>query len=261
MNIDIKNARIEFKKYIEKYNPNNPKIALKISHIERVSNKARQIAESLNLDEENIKLAELIGLLHDIGRFEQVRIYNTFMDKDSVNHAEYGVKILFNDGLIRKFIKDDKYDEIIKKSILNHNRGYNEIDKNLDKDELLHTKIIRDADKLDIYYVLNCEDMQVLYGDNIENQTINKEIYREFMEDKIINYKNINSGLDLAIAHFAYVYDFNYKFPLQQIKEDKYLTKLYNRFKIENPDTRETLTYVYDYAKKYLNKELAEKVC
>ena len=128
MNIDIKNARIEFKKYIEKYNPNNPKIALKISHIERVSNKARQIAESLNLDEENIKLAELIGLLHDIGRFEQVRIYKTFMDKDSVNHAEYGVKILFNDGLIRKFIKDDKYDEIIKKSILNHNRGYNEID-------------------------------------------------------------------------------------------------------------------------------------
>lgn len=259
--IDIKEAKEVFKNYVQNYDPNDEKVKLKIAHIERTSAVAKETAQYLKLTEEDILLAELIGLLHDIGRFEQVRIYNTFMDKDSVNHAEYGVKILFNDGLIRKFIKDDKYDEIIKKSILNHNRGYNEIDKNLDKDELLHTKIIRDADKLDIYYVLNCEDMQVLYGDNIENQTINKEIYREFMEDKIINYKNINSGLDLAIAHFAYVYDFNYKFPLQQIKEDKYLTKLYNRFKIENPDTRETLTYVYDYAKKYLNKELAEKVC
>lgn len=110
-----KNARIEFKNYVKDYNPNDPKIALKIAHIERVSQKARLISENLRLEEEDIRLAELIGILHDIGRFEQIRKYNTFMDKDSVNHAEYGVKVLFEDGLIRKFIIEDKYDNIIKK--------------------------------------------------------------------------------------------------------------------------------------------------
>lgn len=258
--MNIKNARIEFKNYVKNYNPQDPKIALKISHIERVSQKAKELAISLNLSQEDINLAELIGLLHDIGRFEQIRIYNTFMDKDSVNHAEYGVKVLFEDGLIRKFIKEDAYDNIIKKAILNHNRGYLNIDKDLNKKELLHTKLIRDADKLDIFYFLNMENMNVLYGNNIEKQKINKEVYREFFEDKYINYKKINSGLDLAIAHFAYIYDFNYKFTLQKIKEDKFLTKLYSRFDLVNDREQESLCNVYNFAKDYLEKELSKAI-
>ncbi len=258
--MNIKNARIEFKNYVKNYNPQDPKIALKISHIERVSQKAKELAISLNFSQEDINLAELIGLLHDIGRFEQIRIYNTFMDKDSVNHAEYGVKVLFEDGLIRKFIKEDAYDNIIKKAILNHNRGYLNIDKDLNKKELLHTKLIRDADKLDIFYFLNMENMNVLYGNNIEKQKINKEVYREFFEDKYINYKNINSGLDLAIAHFAYIYDFNYKFTLQKIKEDKFLTKLYSRFDLVNDREQESLCNVYNFAKDYLEKELSKAI-
>ena len=43
MNIDIKNARIEFKNYVKDYNPNDPKIALKIAHIERVSESKSKI--------------------------------------------------------------------------------------------------------------------------------------------------------------------------------------------------------------------------
>lgn len=182
------------------------------------------------------------------------------MDKDSVNHAEYGVKVLFEDGLIRRFIAEDTYDNIIKKAILNHNKGYLDIDKDLNKKELLHTKLIRDADKLDIFYVLNMENMNVLYGNNIEKQNINNEVYREFFEDKYINYKNINSGLDLAIAHFAYIYDFNYKFTLQKIKEDEFLTKLYSRFDIANNKAKENLGDVYNFAKEYLDKELGKAI-
>ena len=61
----------------------------------------------LNLSEEDILLAELIGLLHDIGRFEQIKNYHTFLDKESIDHAEYGNKILFEDDLIRNFITED----------------------------------------------------------------------------------------------------------------------------------------------------------
>ncbi len=77
----------------------------------------QKIAEDLNLTSEEAVLAQLIALLHDIGRFEQLRIYNTFRDIDSIDHAELGIKILFKDGIIRNFIKETKYDDIIYKAI------------------------------------------------------------------------------------------------------------------------------------------------
>ena len=257
---DFDAAKAAFEAYLDEYDRADDKIHLKIVHTYGVVDAAEDIARRMGLGEEDVQLAKVIGLLHDIGRFEQIRKYNTFMDKDSVNHAEYGVKVLFEDGLIRKFIIEDKYDNIIKKAILNHNKGYLDIDKNLNDKELLHTKIIRDADKLDIFKVLNIENMNVLYGNDVENQSINKEVYREFFEDKYINYKNINSGLDLAIAHFAYVYDFNYKFTLSKIKEEQVLLNLYNRFNEINNESKEKLNKVYIHANNYLNKELEEAI-
>ena len=148
--IDLKKANVEFDKYVKNYNSEDKKIALKIEHIKRVSEISGIISENLNLDKENIELAKLIGLLHDIGRFEQIKQYNTFSDKDSIDHGKLGVEILFKQGKIRNFIKSAKYDEIIKKAILNHNRK--EIEKGLNPKELLHSKIIRDADKIDMLH-------------------------------------------------------------------------------------------------------------
>ena len=39
-----------------------------------------------------------------------IGINTNVLDKESINHAEFGVKVLFEDGLIRKFIETDKYD-------------------------------------------------------------------------------------------------------------------------------------------------------
>ena len=156
--INITKAKKEFKKYVEKYDINNPKIKLKVAHIERTSRIAKKIAESLELQKEDIELAELIGLLHDIGRFEQVKRYGTFVDYLSENHAEIGVKILFEEGLIRNFIEDDKYDRIIKLAIINHNRDKKQITKNMSNREKLHVKLIRDSDKTDILYILTFEN-------------------------------------------------------------------------------------------------------
>ena len=81
------------------------------------------IARELNLTEEEVNLAMLIGLFHDIGRFEQVRLYDTFSDKDTgLDHAAYSVKVLYEDGLIDKFIDTHEYDNIIKKAVFYHNK-------------------------------------------------------------------------------------------------------------------------------------------
>ena len=88
--IDIQNAKKVFKEYVSNYDINDGKIALKYNHILRVAEIAKKIATDLELSEEDILLAELIGIFHDIGRFEQVKRFNTFVDRDSINHGEYG---------------------------------------------------------------------------------------------------------------------------------------------------------------------------
>lgn len=254
MNIDVLNAKRVFKEYVKKYNPEDEKVRIKIAHIERVSQIAKKIAEDLNLSEEDIKLAELIGLLHDIGRFEQIRRFHTFIDKDSINHGEYGVKVLFEDGFIRDFIEDSKYDEIIKLAILNHNRA--EIEKGLDERQNLHAQIIRDADKTDIFSVLVEGDKKAIWEkEDLSNDIITDEIYREFMEDKVINYKKRETSADILVSHFAYVYDFNFRKSLSIIKENKYIDKLYKRFIFNDEETIRRYNEIYRVAKNYLEEK------
>ena len=63
---------------------------------------------------------------NDENRFEQLKKFNTFIDKNSINHGKFGAEILFNtkDGIIRKFVSDDKYDKIIINFCLQNFRGY-----------------------------------------------------------------------------------------------------------------------------------------
>ncbi len=253
--IDIEKVKKVFKEYVKNYNPEDGKIALKIEHILRVTEKSRKIAENLKLEAEDINLAELIGLLHDIGRFEQIRIYNTFYDRDSINHGEYGVKILFEDNLIRKFIQDDCYDEIIKKAILNHNRA--KIEEGLTDRELLHAKIIRDADKLDIYYTLLIEDLENSYGcTDMSKEKITDEIYREFKEDHMINYKNLKTNADMLVAHIAYVFDFYYNYSLNIVRENKYIEKIENKVNLEDVQAIEYLKDINSIANSYIEENL-----
>ena len=249
--IDILKAKQVFKEYIKNYNPEDGKIKINIAHIERVSQIAKKLAEELGLDEEDVKLAELIGLLHDIGRFEQIRVYNTFLDKDSIDHGEYAIKVLYEDRLIKKFLDTDKYDNIIMKSILIHNKS--KIEEGLLEKENLHSRIIRDADKMDIFYVLTTGDKKELYGE-LEDEKITNNIYEQFLKDKLINYNDLKTNVDLLVAQFTYVYDFNFKQSLAFIKKNQYIEKLYNRFEFKNEETKQRMKVVYDELIKYLEK-------
>ncbi len=255
--IDIVKAKKEFKKYVEKYDINNPKIKLKIAHIERTSVIARKMAESMVLSEEDIELAELIGLLHDIGRFEQVKRYGTFVDHLSENHAKIGVDILFKDGLIRKFIGDDKYDRIIELAIINHNRDKKQITKDISDKEELHIKLIRDSDKTDILYILTFEDEKSVWeSDNIEDEKFTDEIYNEFIDNHNITYKNRKTHADTLICHFAYAFDFNFNYGLKYVLDNKYYDKIYDRIKFKDEETRNRFKKIYNITTNYIKERV-----
>lgn len=105
--IDIKKAKIAFKNFLEQYDDKeHVSFKLKVVHTYHVAENARKIAEELKLNEKEIELAELIGLLHDIGRFEELKITNE-LNSVKFNHAMHGSKMLFEQGMI----KDRQYDK------------------------------------------------------------------------------------------------------------------------------------------------------
>lgn len=84
----------EFTRYTNSYLIYGDMIKLKIDHTLRVVDNAVELAKNLSLPEDKIEIVRTIGLLHDIGRFEQWKNYQTFYDVDSVDHGNYGYEVL-----------------------------------------------------------------------------------------------------------------------------------------------------------------------
>ena len=120
---------------------------LKINHTFRVEKLCERIAISENLNKEDVELAKLIGLLHDIGRFEQWRIYKDDFDPKTVDHAKYGVEVLKENNFIKKFTNNNP--DTLYKAIKYHNKY--KVPKTLSDRNKLFANIIRDADKIDIF--------------------------------------------------------------------------------------------------------------
>lgn len=251
--IDIEKTKGEFLKYTEKYDLKNRNIKRKQEHSLRVMENSKKIAESLKLSEEYVKIAEIIGLLHDIARFEQYTKFKTFRDIDSVDHGDYGVEILNND--LRKYIDTNKYDDIIKIAVKNHNKY--KIEDGLNEEELLFSKIIRDADKLDIFY----EAEEIFWTDKqqeIENGEISEEIMEQFLMFHTVKRKKDDNQLAGVICIIGFIFDINYKQSLIIIKENDYINQILNRFNFKRQDTKYKIDKIRKISNNYIDTKINE---
>lgn len=224
--IDLKRANEAFDNYVKNYDMSNEKISLKYYHTYRVCEQSTSICKSLNLSKEDTDIAYLIALLHDIGRFEQIKRFGTFDDEKSMDHALFGCKILFEEGLIREFIIDDSYDEIIKKAIFNHNKFT--IQEGLDERELLHSKIIRDIDKIDIIY--NATDLgQIKLND--DDSVISEKVKMSFYKENTVSKKDKKTHNDSIMIMLAFVFDLNFKYSYEYFRDNDFVNKMYSKLK------------------------------
>ena len=256
--MDFELAEKSFQEYLKNYDINDGSIALKIKHTYEVVKKSEYIANGLRLDKENIELAKIIALLHDIGRFEQIKEFGEFNDK-KIEHAEFGVKVLFDNGLIRKFIEENKYDNIIYKAIYNHNKY--KIEENLNEKELLQCKIIRDADKLDNFRVKEkdkLEDMfpKIYNEKTINYETISEEVYEDFMQHKCIKLEDRKTIIDYWVCVIAFIFDLNFNISLQYVKENNYIDILVNRIEYKNDTTKQKMEDIRKCAKEYIDDRI-----
>ena len=109
MKIDRARAQRAFADYAAHYNTADPKVKLKTPHLPRGS-PLRQDRRKSFAAAAGHRLAWLSGILHDVGRFEQLRRYNTFIDAQSVSHAALSVSVLFDEGRIRDYLDDTNAD-------------------------------------------------------------------------------------------------------------------------------------------------------
>ena len=186
-----------FNSYVKKFygedSEINQNIELKEEHTLKVAKHAVNIAKSLSLTEKEVNTAELIGLFHDIGRFEQFRKYKTFRDYLSVNHATLGIKILEESNILKEL--DESRQKIIIKAISLHNTK--ELSDNLNEEEALFCKLIRDADKLDIFRVIMEYENERKNNPNpaLDNLPFTPGYNKELLEDIILNRKISNQAL------------------------------------------------------------------
>lgn len=260
-NIDIQKARNEFKKFLEKYRDKKEELGfeLKVVHTYHVVENAKKIAMKLNLPEEDIDLAELIALLHDIGRFEEITFLKQF-DNVKFDHASYGIRMLFEDNLIRDFIETDIYDEIIKKAIYNHNRL--SIEDRLSERCLLHAKIIRDADKLDNFRVKKEETIEAIFPGkvknktDIENSTISDKVYETVKSRTCIDVHDRTTILDYWVCNLAFVFDLSFKETFEIVKNHDYINILIDRFNYSDITTQERMENIRAILNGYIDENL-----
>ena len=234
----------EFDKYAMKYDMNERMIAYKYNHSYRVVHQSEEICRSLDLDNVERDLASLIALLHDIARFRQWTEYKSFKDRETFDHGDEAAKILFDEGEIKNYNCDKEDYDIIRKAIVNHNKFV--IENGLNERELLHAKIIRDADKLDILYAFSTWRLLDITNDD---SAISDEIRKQFFEHKPVDRKYMKTVNDGVLDILSFVFDLNYDYSFERVYEEGYVDKIYGELK-----NKEIFKEYYEELIKFLKK-------
>ncbi len=232
-----------FASYTNHYDPDDPKIKLKINHTYRVAGLCERIAETVPGTDTD--LAWLAGMLHDIGRFEQVRRYGTFADARSVDHAAFGADLLFTEGLIGTFGDyDDHTLDILEKAIRNHNRF--RIEDGLTEEYMAYCQILRDADKIDILRVNTETPLEEIYNvstDELRSSVVSEEVRQGFMERRAILRSRRLTTADILVSHICLVFELVYPVSIQIVREQGYLDRIL-AFESDNEDTKAWFEYM-----------------
>lgn len=258
----LQNLAIWFEEYVKGFISGNPEsdinVELKKNHTTRVRDAIIDVGKSIALNEDNMSIAEACAILHDIGRFEQYRKYGTFSDSKSENHAALGVKIIREHDVLTEFPAECR--EIIIRSVGCHNMPA--IPSGFNPDSIEFLKLIRDADKIDILYVVTEYYMTSASGSNRvielhlpDTETISDEVFQPLASGQIAQVQNLRSLNDFKLYQMGWVYDLNYRRSREIIRERQYLERLREAL----PKVSDRADQVYRITSDNLNKKLGGK--
>ena len=228
-------------------------IQSKKEHTLRVCENIIDIGRSLDLNERDLFLAEATGLFHDLGRFEQFTRYKTFRDAVSEDHGALSSNVLIKSGILENLPTQEK--DIIIKAVNYHNKY--KIPDQETEEVLFFSRLIRDADKLDIYELLiSYYEESHKYENNAFEDYPDSTSYDPVFVDAIlyntgVNYELVKTTTDIKLMRLSWIYDINFKRSYEIIRERRYMERILKVL----PDIKEKAE-IYEHIVKYMDGKI-----
>lgn len=272
--IDRRRAREAFDSHVAAYDATNPRIALKVEHTLRVAELCERIAREAGFTPAGVDLAWLCGLLHDIGRFEQLRRWDTFSDAASTSHAALGVEVLFGaegngsttdaPGIIHRFIDpNDELEEVIRAAVGFHSDYRLPEDLNV----RIHAicDVVRDADKLDILRVASTDTVETVLNANEDEllaSAVSPAIEDAFFEHRTAHYSERITPVDYLVNLACFAFELVYPASLEIADEQEYIYRALERpFGITRPFENKATAQLMNRMDGHLRAWIDERLC
>jgi hypothetical protein len=223
--------------------------SVKKEHTYRVRDNIVEIGRALNLDDRSIKLCEIIGLFHDLGRFKQYIKYGTFDEKITGSHAKLSIEVLQEENPIYRLDNHEK--EIVIKAIEYHN--YLEIPEDESNEVKLYCRLIRDADKLDAFYneIYEYENRKGYLKRLSDEREYSEEILEDLLNRRTTDFKYIKYKCDRRLAILACIFGLYFNESIKVFCSKGYLS----RFFCDVPKDPEIIK-VRENCEGYINEKL-----
>ncbi len=206
-----------------------PMLQLKLDHSFRVAENASGIAADLGWAPEDAQAAEAIGILHDVGRFSQLHKFKTLSDRHSLNHAEHSCEVVEQHGVLAELATERRRQ--ILDAIRHHNRIAIPVD--LPASSVPFARLIRDADKLDIFRIFHdavvtgsiAEHPEMLVGMRSDGAP-NPEVVGLIRQRRQCPFSMVKTLTDFKLLQLSWVYEVHYPTTLARIAERRVLENL-----------------------------------
>ncbi|MFC1811458.1 HD domain-containing protein [Thermodesulfobacteriota bacterium] len=233
---------------------NNRNIRLKEKHTERVCRNMVMLGKALGLPDQKIILAEIMGLFHDLGRFRQYATYGTFNDRISVNHARLGIRQMARHRVLSGYPRDEK--RLIAKAIACHNTA--EITADEDGETLFFIRLLRDADKLDIYKVfINYYQNRGKNPNPVveiglpDDPACSPKVVSALNQGRIALMEDLKTLNDFKLLLISWVFDLNFVPSFQIVQRRGYVERIEATLP-DSEDVSAAVSQVRDYVKRHL---------
>jgi hypothetical protein len=256
---DLVNLKNWFSDYIKSFysadNEDQKNIMTKVEHTYHVCENIVAIAKGLNLSSNDIRLAETVALFHDVGRFPQYAKYMTFRDAVSVSHGRLGAKTLINEKAIQSLPGYEQ--ELIIHTVKFH--GAFALPNTKDKQKIFFLKLIRDADKVDIfrvfikYYETPKEDRASATAFGLPDTSEYSQVMLScILQKKVASYSNLRNENDFKLMKLSWIYDMYFDESITLLQGKNYINRVIEKL----PQTDEVVLAM-SVLKGYISERLS----
>lgn len=231
----LKEYHIEFDKYFKSLIADSPDNQRKVDEIRahslRVAANALLLAKFVLQTDEDKQIAGLIALFHDIGKASMISIgtIDTEVSVIQRDHALVSGKIIQQMEFYQTFPADLQL--IILKSIESHNKL--KLPKLDNEQQTLFARLLRDADKLDIFessyrFFKEKSGIQpIVTLDLVNSNEVSDKIIKSIMAGKTASTEDMKTMNDYKLLLMSMAFDLNFKYTFRIMSEKQYIQKIY----------------------------------